>query len=215
MHGKHSGKPPSGKPPSHLALPSVRAHLRYARLRVGRWPPRFLRHSRPALARFALLACCVRSGAARPQPLSRGRSGVFALASLAAPGPRPFPPAVPLGRLCAASPLRGRSLAPSAFGPGRAALRASCSVALATLGLGPCAARGPPGPPLAVRFAASGPACSSPGGRRPNGRPFSPPPGASFARVRLRPLRFSVVVLWPRFVPLRCLGFACAAKQLR
>lgn len=124
--------------------------------------------------RFAALA---RFGAARPPP------GVAAL-----------PPAPPLGRLCAASRLRGLSLAPAAFGPGLASLRAPCSVALAALGLGPCAARGPAGVSLAP-LRASLPAAPARPPLRPVGR-FPPPGGRALAAAR-GPLGRLLRLWWP------------------
>ena len=65
------------RPPTPAALAPSRCApyaLRYARLPAGPFVPPacpavFLRTSRPALARVAALACCVRSGAARPPPI--------------------------------------------------------------------------------------------------------------------------------------------------
>ncbi len=65
--------PTRGTPGPFAPGPFGPPHNRYARLRGGPFvppanPPRFLRTPRPALARVAALACCVRSGAARPPP---------------------------------------------------------------------------------------------------------------------------------------------------
>lgn len=71
---------------------------------------------------------------AAPAPPSAPRSVAWLPRALVGPSPGPGRPCVPplsrsaRVRACA---LRGRSLPPSAFGPGLAALRASCSVALA------------------------------------------------------------------------------------
>lgn len=113
----------------------------------------------------AVLARLARCGRRAPAPLSRPASVVFSLAlSRSAGRAAPFP-------------------------PGFAALRAPCSVALAALCLGPCAARGPAGSPLGRPLRGFGPGASSPGGWRRKRRRFFLPPGSFFARV-LRPLRF-------------------------
>lgn len=104
-------------------------------------------------------------------------------------------------RRCAAP---WRSLGPAAFGPGFASLRAPCSVALAALALGPCAARSP-----------AGVACAPSGARNalaPAPAPLAalwaafPPPGAGAfpaARGRPRPLaRFPAgAAVWGSFSP--------------
>ena len=103
-----------------------------AQVRVRPWP--------------AAAAPCVprplpRAAAAAP---SAARSVVFSLGPLS--GPRRARPCLACPPLCRSArvrafALRGRSLPPSAFGPALAALRPSCSVGLAALVLGPCAAR--------------------------------------------------------------------------
>ena len=110
----------------------------------------------------------VRSGAARPAPASRPRSGACALPRFArSPGPA-------LGaspRLSRSALVRRfappRALAgPAALGVGLPSLRASSASLRSPLlrfGL-PAALRvAPPGPPCAARFAASGPVASAPG----------------------------------------------------
>lgn len=110
---------------SAWALASSRAHTRcgvaalapvgglFAHSASGAWP--------------AAAAPCV------PRPRRRG--GPALRASL-----RASPRCLRSARVRAVA-LRGRSLGPSAFGPGLPSLRASCPVALAAGGLGPCAAR--------------------------------------------------------------------------
>ena len=146
--------------------------------------PRFLPTPRPALARFAALACCVRFGAARPLSAPRCAS------------PRSHARPLPAPSLCCG--LGGRSLLPTACGLGFASLRASYSVALAVLCRRPCAARQPAGvrlrPLRGKGRARSGPA--------PLGGPCGPLlrwAGAGPFLVLAGPARLrcaSVVVLW-------------------
>ena len=145
----------------------------------ARLPPSgaFLRSPRPPLRRGPCpCAGPLRRGA--PAAASRGRSGVFALASLAGPAPGPCPPAPPLG-LVRAFALRRLSLASSGLAVPSAPVRAPCSVALPALRAG-CRQRvAPPGPPSARPSGFGG------GWLRPRGpaRPFGPlvwgrwPPG--------------------------------------
>ena len=110
---------------------------------------------------FRHFACC-RAAALRspasggaPRPRCRGSGGAVA-------GPLPFPPALSVGP-CA--PLCGSVAAPCrpcAVLPLRA-LRAPCSVALASLGVAVALRDGLPGPPL-VAPAGFGPGASAPGG---------------------------------------------------
>ena len=141
-----------------------------------------LRVRHPPAAALPCVLRPLRRGA--PAAASRARSGVCA-PRCARPGPPRAPPAAAssLGLCLRACALGGLSLAPAAFGPGLAALRASCSVALAALGLGPCAARGSP-LPLGAPLRASGAA------------------GSGRGRCRLRRLlcRFAA----PAFVVLAC-----------
>ena len=123
------------------------------------------------------------------------------LSALPGPAPRGFPPG---------SPARGPARGPSpASVPARcrrcpglalAALRAPCSVALASSRARPLGfASARRGPPCPVRFAASGAAGSRPGGlRSPPGRLSRPPaPGALSARPRLRGLAGGSVAAFP------------------
>lgn len=133
-------------------------------------PPPLFAHSASALAPGPPAPARVRSGAARPAPASRPRSGARrpSSASLRPPGPGPGggPPALPLGRLCAASRLRGRSLAPLRLGSASAVLRASSAALRSPLlrSASPLRFAWPRRvPPPPVRFAASGPVASAPG----------------------------------------------------
>ena len=136
----------------------------------------------------------LRGAASGGRSRRRCRGPAPALAPCGGPGPRPFPPALPLG-LCA--PLRGsvplagpvclwrRPWAAAGF------LRVAPGALAAASGLRRVQRVAPPGPPLAVPFGASGPAARVPGGGGGLRPPFlSAPPGPFFARV-LRPLRFS------------------------
>ena len=187
MLASRGPRPHKGPHPCRSArCPPVPSPLRgilaaYAQLPSG---------SRPRRLR---LACCVRSRA-RPPPLLRS-PGPAPPPSLRSPGPGLpcLPPAPTLGRLCAAARLRGRSLPPSACGPALASLRAPCSVALAVLGLGPCAARRPVGGRCGPAVAASRCALGRPSrGLRPRRCGFGPggsPRGPPAACGRLFPLR--------------------------
>lgn len=168
-----SGAPRSGCP----ACPSVPPDLSgYARQSPGSGSP-LGRRSFPApfcalrvrLSPAALsLACCVRSGAARPPPL---RGPGPASPSLRSPGP----PLGPSGRGSGARACVRRCAAPwplAAPGPlplALAALRVSLAVALAALGRGSAAAVGRrflSGPPAARLWGRLAPA---PGRARPSG----------------------------------------------
>ena len=146
---------------------------------VGPLGPPFLRTPRPHLRRGPCpCAGPLRRGA--PAAASRARSGVCALASLAVPAPRPFPPAPPLGLPAGLRPCGRRSLAPSGSRFALASLRAPCSVALASSRARRAPARGPAGSPLGRPLRGFGG-----GWLRPRGpaRPFGPlvwgrwPPG--------------------------------------
>lgn len=100
--------------------------------------------SRPLRLR---LACCVRSRA-RPPPLLRSPGPSLGSLGPFRPSPGPGRPCVPplsrSARVRAARSVGARwPRLPAA--PPSSVLRAPCSVALASLGLGPCAARGPAG----------------------------------------------------------------------
>jgi hypothetical protein len=145
--------------PSGSARPRGLAFVPPRRLRRR---PRLLRTARPAPVRAAArcrvkrLRRAGRSGAARPPPASRPRSGVSALASLAGAGPPPPPPPCPgwWGRACpaGASPLRRVSARPL-FPP--ASVPRGCCVAGGGSGGGPLRGFGPgglrPGPPGGLR----------------------------------------------------------------
>lgn len=173
--------------------------------------PHPCRRSRAAAPPFAKVVCAPRAG---PRP-SACPARLLRTPRPAAPGPLPLrssaparrarrlsaalaaPAAAPPLGLVRAAALRRLSLAPSAFGPGLAALRAPCSVALAALGLGPAAARGPAAssrraPP---GFGACPPRCArrrrlrAPAAGPPVGGPLAAPrPGPLAARPRLRGL---------------------------
>ena len=167
--------------------------------------------------RFALLAALVRSGAARPPPASRARSGVFALAPFRrSPGPGLVPPAAaPALARCARCALRG--LASSLA----LALPALCC-GLPSLRFGrPCPVwarpwawllgRLPLGPPASRRWARSAPPRAA---RGPLARFLSASRpgaffGASFAAA-------SVVVWFGALRPAgRCVGALLAAWARR
>ena len=130
LHGCGPGpRPHSGGPPARLlpvaSLPSPSGSARLPGGAASLASPARL---------FAPLRCCRAAALRSPRRARRARRLGARLAPAGAPS---------LGRLCAAARLRGRSLPPSALGPGRAPLRAPCSVALAALGLVPGAARRP------------------------------------------------------------------------
>lgn len=173
-------------------------------LAAGRGPA-FCAAAVPHSPRCAALAWLGPVARARAAAASRGRSAVFGRwrprAALACP---------PLSRsaACARCALRGRSLAPSAFGPALAAVRAPCSVALPALVLGPCAARGPAGgrcgPAVSVRCAAGRLRARRLPPRPPRRlRRRSSPPGAG-AVLRARPA--ALAWRFSGFCVLRCLG---------
>ena len=149
---------PLGSPPARLSgLPVLSAQFprtssvcaAAAGAALAAFPGSFLRTSRPALARFASLACCVRSGAPRPPP----------------EGPLRQPPASKLPPVCA--------LLRSVVGSARAVPCARSAAAARSLAgersrllLSPVPrflARFA-GSPCLARFAASGPGGSGPGG---------------------------------------------------
>ena len=169
-----------GPGPTRAARGATAPHPQWC-ARRGPLAP-FFAHS-ASLLRRGPCPCAVRSGAARPPPLSRPRSGLSAppLRSAGA-GPRAFPPALPLGlvRRCAApAPLAG----PAALGVALRPLRASCGR--------PCSAPCSPlrfawprrVPPCPSAVAASGPAASGPGACAGFARFLRPPaPGRLAAR---------------------------------
>lgn len=168
------------RPPTPAALAPSRfapyAH-RYARLRGGPFvppanPPRFLRTSRPALARVAALACCVRSGAARPAPL-RGPGPAYS--------PKPGPPPGPSGRGSLSSRVCALSRSVLALGPASlcSPRRLSRGYALPRYARPRCRSAAPPG--RVARPFLSGPSASRLRGRLP------PAPGPLAAVGRLFP----------------------------
>lgn len=187
-------------------------------------PPPLFAHSASALAPGPPAPARVRSGAARPAPASRPRSGARrpSSASLRPPGPGPGggPPALPLGRLCAASRLRGRSLAPLRLGSASAVLRASSAALRSPLlrSASPLRFAWPrrvPPPPSASRLRARWPPLRGPA------RPFGPlvvPPAPSALRA-VGPLlaracaRCAAVVRAAAPVS-ALLGFAAAPRSL-
>ncbi len=201
-------------PPGDIPLPVVLCSRHFsrsaqnihgsARLRVRRagclpalafWPrPRFLRAPRPALARFALLACCVRSGAARPPPL-RGPGPAPNALALRAPLARPsgLRPALSRPALVRAVALRGRCcprflvLAAPSFAGFRFASRFALAPAAAPRLPSSRGARFPLGPPpsgLRGRLA-------PPRGRRRPVAAFFPASAPGLFCSRARALRFS------------------------
>lgn len=142
-----------------------------------------------------------------PAAASRARSGVCALASLAGPAPRGFPPGSP-ARPCA--PLRGSCGARCRRCPGLAlaALRAPVRSPLLRLGRGPWASRRPAGAPpapsasrLRGRLAPAPGACAAL--RAACLGPLAP--GALTARPRLRGLAGGSVAAFPGWGrPLPC-----------
>ena len=138
--------------------------------------------ARPAAAVPCVAAVAPARGPRRgfAAPVRRLAPSGFALPGAGPPLLAPRSGARPLVRAVA---LRGLSLPPSAFGPALASLRASCPVALAVLGLGPCAARRPWGARCGPAVAASGPAAPRPPPARPFG-PLSSPRGRALAARR-------------------------------
>lgn len=163
--GPGAARAPPGPLGSSAAL---RRHQRYARRsRLSAGP--FLRTPRPLLRRGPC-PCAGRSGAARPAPLRGPGPAHGALASLAGPAPRGSPPAPSLGRLCAATRLRGRSLAPSGSGSG---IRSGCGLPVRSPLLRSASAApqrvAPPGPPRPVPLRGlRGRLPPAPGGPRPS-----------------------------------------------
>ena len=183
----------SRAPPGGMR-PGSRGHqgpTRVARLGALRCP----RHKKVcALVRPGPVPCCAGAPAparfpvrpARPRPLRGSGPSPGSLASLALPGPRPFPPALPLGgcaRLRAPPPLAGPVWLGRPIRSGAGFL----SVALPLLRVG-CRQRvAPPGPPLAVP-PGFGPGRFQPGGCAGLRPAFLPRPRAVPARARLRAL---------------------------
>lgn len=174
--GPGAARAPPGPLGSSAAL---RRHQRYARRsRLSAGP--FLRTPRPLLRRGPC-PCAGRSGAARPAPLRGPGPAHGALASLAGPAPRGSPPALTLGRLCAAARLRGRSLAPSGSGSG---IRSGCGLPVRSPLLRSASAApqrvAPPGPPRPVPLRGlRGRLPPAPGGPRPSAAVWvAAPPGA-------------------------------------
>lgn len=113
------------------------------------------------------------------RPLRAARPGPALASPLRVAGPLGCPPALSLGP-CAPLPAPWALAAAPALWLPLGALRAPCSVALASL-VGALAQRvGLPGPPVLAPFGASGPGPPRPGLSPPSGGGFPPRPGLFF-----------------------------------
>ena len=113
------------------------------------------------------------------RPLRAARPGPAIASPLRVAGPLGCPPALSLGP-CAPFPAPWALAAAPALWLPLGALRAPCSVALASL-VGALAQRvGLPGPPVLAPFGASGPGPPRPGLSPPSGGGFPPRPGLFF-----------------------------------
>lgn len=204
-----------GRGPGHMAPPVPAGRAHHVRpcpdplLFLGRWrcaPFCALRVRRSP--RCAWLRPLRR---AAPAPASQPRSGACALASLAGAGPALLAPRSAARPVCALARSVGARWPRLPAAPPSSVLRAPCSVALASLGLGPCAARGPAGGRSAP-LRGFGPGGSPPGPRcAAFGRAFSSRGPGFWLRARACPrlLRFS------GFCVLRCLGSRARLARLR
>ena len=200
------GGPGPGPAPSQpfglrgAPVPGGRVPRRYSR----RLPPGFGVRARSGAARPSLPPRCGGSPALLRTPRPLLRRGLWPLRG-AAPARRARalspPPAWPPGSLarplCAASRLRGRSLAPSGS---RAALRSAAGSPFrgrpCSLRASRAPARGPAGPPRRFALRASGGGALRPGGLRgPSGRLLWPPAPGAFCAPALRGL--ALVLLGP------------------